>query len=108
MAPRVPSSPHRTNAACKKQPGQGRFACNLSGEGFLLKTSAFPLLLLRYVKDVDKEIIAAMRAAGRLIDHSNYSHSYPFCWRSDTPLIYKVPGKLCMRQPDPCPAVSAP
>ncbi len=31
-----------------------------------------------------------MRAAGRLIDHSNYSHSYPFCWRSDTPLIYKV------------------
>ena len=45
----------------------------------------------RHVKDADKEIIAAMRAAGRLIDHSNYSHSYPFCWRSDTPLIYKVP-----------------
>ena len=42
------------------------------------------------MKDADKDIIAAMRAAGRLIDHSNYSHSYPFCWRSDTPLIYKV------------------
>lgn len=44
----------------------------------------------RYVKDADKAIIAHLKTTGRLIDVSSYSHSYPFCWRSDTPLIYKV------------------
>ncbi|BDA43238.1 Isoleucine-tRNA ligase, cytoplasmic [Coccomyxa sp. Obi] len=44
----------------------------------------------RYVKAADKDIIAHLKAAGRMIDNSNYSHSYPFCWRSDTPLIYKA------------------
>jgi isoleucyl-tRNA synthetase len=48
------------------------------------------LLSFRYVKDADKAIIAHLKAAGRMIDVSSYSHSYPFCWRSDTPLIYKV------------------
>lgn len=42
------------------------------------------------MKDADKAIIAHLKAAGRMIDVSSYSHSYPFCWRSDTPLIYKV------------------
>lgn len=27
---------------------------------------------------------------GRLVDKATYQHSYPFCWRSDTPLIYKA------------------
>ncbi len=24
------------------------------------------------------------------MDKATYTHSYPFCWRSDTPLIYKA------------------
>jgi valyl-tRNA synthetase len=44
----------------------------------------------RYVKDADKEIIANIKAAGRLVDHASLNHSYPFCWRSDTPLIYRA------------------
>lgn len=44
----------------------------------------------RFVKDADKDIIAHIKAAGHLVDHANYVHSYPFCWRSDQPLIYKV------------------
>jgi len=31
-----------------------------------------------------------IKAAGRLVDKSSYIHSYPFCYRSDTPLIYKA------------------
>lgn len=27
---------------------------------------------------------------GRLVDNANLVHSYPFCWRSGTPLIYKA------------------
>jgi isoleucyl-tRNA synthetase len=42
------------------------------------------------VKEADKDIIAHIKAAGRLVDHSRLVHSYPFCWRSDTPLIYRA------------------
>jgi isoleucyl-tRNA synthetase len=44
----------------------------------------------QYVKDADKAIVAHIKKLGRLVDVSNLVHSYPFCWRSDTPLIYKV------------------
>lgn len=44
----------------------------------------------RYVKEADKDIIKHLRGLGRLMDSSNYTHSYPFCWRSDTPLIQRV------------------
>ena len=42
------------------------------------------------MKEADKDIIKHLKGQGRLIDNSNYSHSYPFCWRSDTPLIQRV------------------
>lgn len=31
-----------------------------------------------------------IKAAGRLVSKASIVHSYPFCWRSDTPLIYKA------------------
>ncbi|XP_044012686.1 isoleucine--tRNA ligase, cytoplasmic [Aphidius gifuensis] len=43
-----------------------------------------------YVKDADKEIVKHLTNNGKCIKYSNHSHSYPFCWRSDTPLIYKA------------------
>ena len=44
----------------------------------------------RHVKECDNDICAVLKAAGRLIQKDQYTHSYPFCWRSDTPLIYKA------------------
>ncbi|KAG7615473.1 Isoleucine--tRNA ligase, cytoplasmic [Arabidopsis thaliana] len=44
----------------------------------------------RYVKDADKDIIEAVKAKGRLVKTGSFTHSYPFCWRSDTPLIYRA------------------
>ncbi|XP_032049784.1 isoleucine--tRNA ligase, cytoplasmic [Aythya fuligula] len=44
----------------------------------------------QYVKDADKNIIKLLKEKGRLVHSSTYKHSYPFCWRSDTPLIYKA------------------
>uniref|UniRef100_A0A0D6QWU0 isoleucine--tRNA ligase n=1 Tax=Araucaria cunninghamii TaxID=56994 RepID=A0A0D6QWU0_ARACU len=44
----------------------------------------------RYVKNADKDIIAAVKAKGRLISSGSIMHSYPFCWRSETPLLYKA------------------
>eukprot|EP00127_Corallochytrium_limacisporum_P006058 Clim_evm7s218 gene=Clim_evmTU7s218 len=43
-----------------------------------------------YVKDADKHIIKAVREKGRLVNDKEYKHSYPFCWRSDTPLLYRA------------------
>uniref|UniRef100_A0A8C4M7P8 isoleucine--tRNA ligase n=1 Tax=Equus asinus asinus TaxID=83772 RepID=A0A8C4M7P8_EQUAS len=44
----------------------------------------------QYVKDADKNIIRTLKEHGRLLVASTFTHSYPFCWRSDTPLIYKA------------------
>lgn len=44
----------------------------------------------QHVKAADKNIIKHLKAAGRLIVDSQITHSYPFCWRSDTPLIYRA------------------
>lgn len=43
-----------------------------------------------YVKDADKEIIKRLKAEKRVFHHGQVRHRYPFCWRSDTPLIYKA------------------
>ncbi|KAL2619895.1 hypothetical protein R1flu_000100 [Riccia fluitans] len=44
----------------------------------------------RYVKEADKDIIAWVKASGRLVSSGSIMHSYPFCWRSDTPLLYRA------------------
>lgn len=44
----------------------------------------------QYVKDADKNIIKDLKDRGDLYDNGNIVHSYPFCYRSDTPLIYRT------------------
>ena len=41
-----------------------------------------------FCKDADKEVFKALDAAGLLYASLPFEHSYPFCWRCDTPLIY--------------------
>jgi len=38
----------------------------------------------------DSIICRKLKAAGRLVLKEEYDHEYPFCWRSDTPLIYRA------------------
>lgn len=44
----------------------------------------------QYVKDADKNIIANIKGRNRLVQAGQVKHSYPYCWRSETPLIYKA------------------
>jgi isoleucyl-tRNA synthetase len=53
-------------------------------------TAEVPDYAGRYVKDADLDLIRQIKKSGRLVKQDNYNHSYPFCWRSDTPLIYKA------------------
>ncbi|HEX9765814.1 MAG TPA: isoleucine--tRNA ligase, partial [Nitriliruptorales bacterium] len=41
-----------------------------------------------FVKDADPAIIQALDDQGVLIRQESYEHTYPFCWRCRTPLIY--------------------
>ena len=41
-----------------------------------------------FVKDADAKIIEDLQAEGRLYRAERILHSYPFCWRCDTPLLY--------------------
>ena len=41
-----------------------------------------------FVKAADPEVLKALDAEGLLFDAPKFEHSYPFCWRCDTPLIY--------------------
>ena len=41
-----------------------------------------------FCKDADKEVFKALDEAGLLFAALPFEHSYPFCWRCNTPLIY--------------------
>lgn len=41
-----------------------------------------------FVKDTDKLIIRDLKERGQLFEVIEFEHSYPFCWRCDTPLLY--------------------
>ncbi len=41
-----------------------------------------------FVKDADKPILKDLKERGLLFKALPFEHSYPFCWRCDTPLIY--------------------
>ncbi len=43
-----------------------------------------------FVKDADKEIVKDLKSQSRLLKQAVLQHNYPFCYRSDTPLIYKA------------------
>jgi len=42
----------------------------------------------KFVKDADEEIKADLKKRRFLFKEAKIKHSYPFCWRCDTPLIY--------------------
>ena len=41
-----------------------------------------------FVKDADKVIIKDLKESGILFKDVLFEHSYPFCWRCNTPLLY--------------------
>jgi isoleucyl-tRNA synthetase len=42
------------------------------------------------VIESNASIIRHLRDAGRLVRHDTYTHNYPHCWRTDTPIIYRA------------------
>lgn len=42
------------------------------------------------VFEANPQVIRVLKERGRVIRHETYDHSYPHCWRTGTPLIYKA------------------
>ncbi len=72
--------------ACKRAGIQ--LVCPVNEEG--LFTEAVKDYAGVYIKDADKQIIRRLKEEGKVFSHTTLRHSYPFCWRSDTPLIYRA------------------
>lgn len=51
----------------------------------------------RYVFDANPAVIDLLREKGRLVAHQPYNHSYPHCWRSKTPVIFRAVDQFFIR-----------
>ena len=53
-------------------------------------TSEVPDYQGKQVFETNEPIMQLLKEKGILVKKEQYTHSYPFCWRTDTPLIYKA------------------
>ncbi|MEV6346638.1 isoleucine--tRNA ligase [Actinoplanes sp. NPDC051851] len=53
-------------------------------------TSLVPDFQGMQVFEANKPVIAVLKERGVVLRHDGYTHSYPHCWRCDTPLVYKA------------------
>ena len=51
----------------------------------------------KFVKDADRDIMNDLRDRGLLFHRGIYRHTYPFCWRCDTPLLYYAKNSWYIR-----------
>jgi isoleucyl-tRNA synthetase len=61
--------------------------CHINKNGIFDDTTQWKGQL---VKECDKNIIKYLKEHNKIFKTENYKHSYPHCWRTDTPLIYKA------------------
>ncbi len=57
----------------------------VDGKGNMTEETPFAGL---FVKDADPKVLVDLESRGLLFDAPKFEHSYPHCWRCDTPLIY--------------------
>lgn len=72
--------------ACQKEGIE--LVCPVDNNGRF--TSEIPEYQGQFVKEADKDIARRLKQQGALFKQATIRHRYPFCWRSDTPLIYKA------------------
>ena len=56
-----------------------------------------PELVGKYVFDANADVVAILRKGGMLLAEHKYQHSYPYCWRSKTPIIFRAVEQFFIR-----------
>ena len=57
--------------------------------GRLTDEAGLPDLTGKYVFDANADIVNLLRERGMLLGAQKFHHSYPYCWRSKTPIIFR-------------------
>ena len=57
--------------------------------GRLTDEAGIPSLTGKYVFDANADVVNLLRERGNLLAAQNFHHSYPYCWRSKTPIIFR-------------------
>ncbi len=57
--------------------------------GRLTDEAGLPNLTGKYVFDANADIVNLLRERGMLLGAQKFHHSYPYCWRSKTPIIFR-------------------
>ena len=56
-----------------------------------------PNLTGKYVFDANPDIVELLRKRGMLLGDEKFHHSYPYCWRSKTPIIFRNVDQFFIR-----------
>ena len=56
-----------------------------------------PNLTGKYVFDANPDIVELLRERGMLLGEEKFHHSYPYCWRSKTPIIFRNVDQFFIR-----------
>ena len=59
-----------------------------------------PELVGKYVFDANADIVRLLRNRGMLLAEQPFQHSYPYCWRSKTPIIFRAVEQFFIRIDD--------
>src|SRR5262245_55438026 len=65
--------------------------------GRFTEEAGLPNLTGKYVFDANPNIVALLRERGMLLGEENFHHSYPYCWRSKTPIIFRNVDQFFIR-----------
>src|SRR5438093_4119196 len=57
--------------------------------GRFTEEAGLPNLTGKYVFEANRDIVELLRERGMLIAEQTFHHSYPYCWRSKTPIIFR-------------------
>ena len=68
--------------------------------GRLTDEAELPKLTGKYVFDANADIVNLLREKGMLLGAQNFHHSYPYCWRSKTPIIFRNVEQFFIRIDD--------
>ena len=58
---------------------------------------SLPDLVGKYVFDANPDIVRLLRERGMLLAEQPFPHSYPYCWRSKTPIIFRAVEQFFIR-----------
>jgi isoleucyl-tRNA synthetase len=68
--------------------------------GRFTSEAGLPDLTGKYVFDANRDIVALLRKSGALLGEQKFHHSYPYCWRSKTPIIFRAVEQFFIRIDD--------